>query len=145
MSGHELDLGYQWLYSTLSGDSTLASLAPGGVWRSLAPPNTTTPYVIFAFQGGTDTTNSRGERLLDELVYQVKAVGPAATTGAIADAAARVDQLIGNPPASGITINGLGAILASYRETPLAVDELVVGELWCNLGGTYRLLIEQIS
>lgn len=143
MSGHETALGYQWLYSTLSSDSTLAALAVGGCWRAMAPPTITTyPYVVFALQSAKDSVTMNAFRLLSEQLFQVKAVGPGSLSAAIAGAAQRIDQLLSSP-SSGSTSGGV--ILSSYRESPFEVNELVNGELWWNLGGLYRLLIEQSS
>lgn len=99
--GSEVMYGIQWLVATLSADSTLAGYAPGGIWRGLAPPATTTPFVIVAHQAGTDSLTMNAFRLFSEIVYQVKAVGPASVTTQITNAAGRIDQLIGSPPASG--------------------------------------------
>src|SRR5437879_314249 len=119
MSAHEIDAGFQWIYATLSGDGTLSGYAPGGVFRSLAPPGTVTPYIIMAYQGGSDVVTMNGVRLIVDAVFQVKAVGPANTTANIASAAERIDQLIGSPPTAGTTPDGLGAILSSYRQSPI--------------------------
>lgn len=143
MPALEVNLGFQWLESTLSNDATLKSLAPGGVWRALAPPGTATPFVVFGLQSGSDVVTMNGYRVMDDLLYMVKVAGPASNTSAIAQAAERVDQLIGSPPTSG-TVTG-GAILASYGQTPLFIDEIVNGELWTNAGRLYRLIIEQTS
>ena len=92
-----------------------------------------------------------GYRMIDDMLFQVKAVGPASATATIASAAERIDVLLGGPsslPASGPVsrlINRRRSHLACYRQTPLEVDELVNGELWTNMGGIYRLQIEQTS
>ena len=139
----EATIAFQWLYTVLSGDSQLTALAPGGVWRSMAPPETSTPFVIFALQSATDSITMNAFRMLVEGLFQVKAVGPASESTAIANAAARIDALIGSPPTSG-TVTG-GYIAASYRQSALSIDELVNGELWLNQGGMYHLTIEQSS
>lgn len=141
MSTAETIAGFTWLYNTLSGDSQLASLAPGGVWRAMAPPGTATPFVVFAMQSGTDVLTMNAARLMTDNLFQVKAVGPAKSMQAVADAAARVDDLLKRTDG---TVAG-GAVLACYRESSLQLDELVTGELWTNLGGMYRLQIQQIS
>lgn len=146
MSAHEIALGFEWLYSTLSADTTLAGFAPGGVWRALAPPGTATPFVVLVHQAGTDAVTMNGFRMLDDLLFQVKAVGPANITATVASAAERIDILLGGPPgtpASGATADNLGQVLACYRQSPLQLDELVSGELWTNMGGLYRMIIEQ--
>src|SRR5690349_11906047 len=95
---NEQMLAFIWLSQTLGGDSTLAGLAPGGVWRSLAPPQEAIPFVIMAHQAGADNVTLDGWRVLTEMTMQVKAVGPASMTDTLAQAAARIDRLLGGPP-----------------------------------------------
>jgi len=141
MSTHEVVAGFMWIYSVLSIDATLLASAPGGVYRSLAPPITASPYVIMAHQSGMDVVTINAFRLMDNLLYQVKAVGPSSQMVAIAAAAARIDQLLGL--ASG-TVTG-GYIGSCYREQPIFVDESPInGEQYTNVGGLYRLQIKQM-
>ena len=140
MSVHEITMAFQFLVSTLSGDATLTSLAPGGVFRAMAPPQTATPFVILAFQSGTDTLTGNAVRMISRTTFQAKAVGPASQTATIAQAAARIDDLlkiVRNASTTG------GIILDCYRSSPLQIDELVDGELWTNWGGMYDLEIWQ--
>ncbi len=147
----EAALGLQWLYGILSSDSTLSGLAPGGVWRSYAPPESQVPYVIISFHSGNDVTTLNAYRIMDDLLYQAKAIGPAMDTATITQAAARIDKLLGGPPGlptSGTIMQGptqIGQVLACFRTAPIQVDELVNGEPWTNIGGMYRLLLEQIA
>lgn len=136
----EIMYGVAWIKSVLSADAPLQGYAPGGVWRSEADAGTEPPYVIIIHQSGLDVVTMNGFRLMDDLLYQVKVVGPASNTPVLVNAAKRIDALIGSPPTSG-TVTGAN-ILASYREQPLEVDEIVNGELWTNLGGLYRLQIQ---
>lgn len=150
MSAHEIALGLQFLYDTFTGDSALMVLAPGGVKRGYAPPETATPYIIIAHQAGGDVTTMNGVRLMDDLLYQAKAVGPADISDQLASAAARIDDLCGGTdagPASGpIVVSSVtvGQMLALYRQSPLFVDELVNGVVWSNVGGLYRAEIQQV-
>lgn len=152
MSAHEIALGLQFLTSTLSGDSALMALIPGGIKRGYAPPGTATPYLIIGHQGGADTTTANGVRLMDDLIFQAKAVGPASVTDALAQAASRVDVLLGGTsdgPVRNVAIVTsavtIGWLLACWRESPLFVDELVEGVQWSNAGGLYRMQLEQVN
>jgi hypothetical protein len=138
--GTEVAGGFQWLSSVLLGDSTLVAAAPGGIWRGMAPPETgtSTPYVIVSLQAGTDVLTANAFRVYMNGLYQIKAVGPADAYASIVTAAGRIDALLGRTIGS---ISG-GTILFCHRELPLAVDELVAGELWSNLGGLYRIAIQ---
>lgn len=145
MSTHEGVLGLLFLSAVLQGDSTLASLAPGGVWRGSADPNVATPYVVVALQAGTDALTVTGVRPLSHLLFQAKAVGPASNTQAIADAAAQLDTLLGG--SSGLrnqSVTG-GFIGSCYRDGIILLDELVTGEKWVDIGGLYRVDVEQTS
>lgn len=138
MATHEVYLSFQWLYATLSGDATLQGYAPGGVWRAEAPPSTATPYVIIAHQpsSGGDKIVFGGARAYSDMLFQVFAAGPAKSTQAIANAAARIDSLI---TTTQIAVTG-GTIMASFRAQPVEEDPLIDGELWSNLGGVYQIM-----
>lgn len=140
----EVVAGFQWIYSVLSPDSTLATYAPGGVYRSMAPPDTAAPYVIMAHQSGLDVLTVNAFRLMDNLLYQVKAAGPASQMTAIAAAALRIDQLLCPNEGSGSGTVAGGYIGNCHREQPIFIDELVNGETWTNVGGMYRLEIKQM-
>jgi hypothetical protein len=145
MAGHEAALGIQWLYGVLSGDTTLLSYATGGVHRAMAPPGTSPVYVIISHQSGLDVLTVNAFRLMDNLLYQAKAVGPASMMDTIVAAAERIDQLLSpNQGASSGTVTG-GYIGNCHREQPIFLDEpgLINGELWTNVGGLYRLEIKQ--
>ncbi len=146
MSLHEIAAGYEFLVSTLSADSTLTDpntgLAPGGVWRGMAPVNTPAPFVVVSFLSGADTLSGNAYRLLSRLLYQVKVVAPNTMTAQIAEAAALVDDLLKRTAGS---LTG-GYIDACYRESPFALDDPpVAGVIFTAIGGNYRLEIQQSS
>lgn len=135
----ESGIAFQFLYTTLSNDPGLTVSAPGGVWRSMAPPSTQPPYIILVLQSGMDTLTAQVVRLLSEIVYQVRVVGPVSMTSSLFSIASEIDALLGRT--SGTAPGGL--VLSCWRESPLQLDELVNGELWTNIGGLYRLQIQQ--
>lgn len=137
----ESGIAFEFLMSVLSNDATLGSYVPGGVWRSMAPPSTTPPYVIISLQSGADTLTAQVVRLMSQILYQVRVVGPVGMTATLFSAAQEIDNLLART--SG-TATG-GQVLACWRESPLQLDELVNGELWTNIGGLYRLQIQQTS
>ena len=65
-------------------------------------------------------------------------------TTTLAQAATEIDKLL-RRPAGTATPDGLGYVLACYRETPVMKDDLVNGEKWSDVGGLYRILLEQTS
>lgn len=139
---NEIALGLAWIKATLAGDSTMVALAPGGFHRAMALPGTPTPFVMFGYVSGADTTTANAFRLLSELTFQIRASGPASATDAIVAAAGEIDALFGGPT-SGITSGGI--IDSCYRQSPVAFDELVSGLQWSNFGGLYRLEIQRSS
>jgi len=139
---HEAAIALEWLLATLRGDNALTSIATGGVHRAMASLGTVPPYIIVANQAGVDVLTANAVRLMNNSLYQVKAVGPAAMTDTLMSAAAEIDALFKR--ADGTATGGL--ILSCYRESPLQLDELrASGEQWSNVGGLYRLLIQQTS
>jgi hypothetical protein len=145
MSANEAFVGLEFLVGRLKGDAMLASLAPGGVWDSMAPQGTAQPFIIVAYQAGTDTTTNVGVvRLLSLILYQVKAVGPATMATAVAAAAAQADAVLGGKNGLKNIATADGFIAACYREQPLMYPEPqpVNGVLWTNIGGLQRLEIE---
>jgi hypothetical protein len=145
MSNHEIMLGFQWLQYVLTQDATLMGYVAGNVFRSLAPATTQPPYIIYGYQSGSDVLTVNAVRLTSNLLYQVKVCGPASMDITLAAAATEIDKVLKRPAGIPITPDGLGAILAGYRESPLIVDSEVNGEVWSNVGGLYRLEIQQTS
>jgi hypothetical protein len=138
---HEIGLALKFLVATLSGDTTLMNeLAPGGVHRAMASPGTPTPFVIVANQDGNDVLTMNAVRVMSDLLFQVKAAGPASNTGGIVAAASRIDELLKRT--SGTVTNGI--ILSCYRDSPLEYDEPISGVQWSHFGGLYRLEIQQV-
>src|SRR5258708_4820040 len=125
MSTNEAVLGLMFLSAILQGDSTLAALAPGGVWRGDADPGVATPFVVIALQApGTDALTVTGVRPLSHLLFQAKVVGPAKNTQAIADAASQLDALLGgNQGLRNQSVTG-GFIGSCYRDGMILLDEL---------------------
>jgi hypothetical protein len=134
---NETGLGLKWLIATLKADSEFLTASPGGVHRGMAPPGTTTPFTIVAFQSGTDVTTMNEVRLLSDVLYQVRAVGPATMAGDIVAAADRIDALFKRT--SG-TVSGVR--IDCFRDSPLQYDELPNGIQWSNFGGLYHLQIQ---
>jgi len=141
MSVHEAFIAIDFIYTTLSDDASLSSLAPGGVWRGVAPPDTPTPFVVFSNQSAVDVITANGLRLMTDQQFQVKAVGPIDETDAISQAASAIDDLLKRT--SGTATGGY--ILDCHRESILQIDEMVAGDLWTNIGGVYRLEVQQSS
>jgi len=143
---NEAALGFAFLNATLGGDSTLAALATGGVWRNVAPDGTAQDWLVYGHQSGQDTMSATAVRILSGQLYRVLAVGPEADDLNLQAIADRVDALLqpGGQPLRNATAGGV-TILACYREQALALSEIVPGSgsgtAWLNLGGLYRIAL----
>ncbi len=145
MSANEILLAYEFLTTTLNADSTLTGLVTGGIWRGSAPVEAVPPYVVMNLQAGSDVLTLNGVRIYDSLLFQIKTIGPAVQTTTLLSAANEIDSLLKRTSGVPLTTDGLGAILACFRESPMQLDELVNGELWTQLGGMYRIQIQQVG
>ena len=130
-------VGLEFIYATLTANSALMALCPGGVNRGTAPPGTAYPFIVMNLQAGSDVLTMNAVRLMTECVYQIKVVGPASTTVALATVDAAMDALIKRT--SGSSTDGL--TLSFYRDTPIFLDENVSGIQYLNVGGLYRAQI----
>lgn len=141
MAGNELDIAYQWMQSTLAGDTTLQGYAPGGVWRAEAPDGSAPPYVTITYQPqqSKDEVVFGGGRAYSELYFEVYAAGPAANLPGIANAASRIDTLL--TIAQQTSITG-GTLMKSIRTQPLGTDPLIDGERWNATGGLYCVMLK---
>jgi hypothetical protein len=140
MAGIETAQVLAWLYTTLSGDSALTSAAPGGIWRNLANPGASTPYVIMNLQSSADVITANAYRLFDRGTFHIKAVGPATAFSSIVTAANRIDALLGR--ASGPITSGSNTILACYRTQTIEMGEIINGEAWDHLGGLFEIYVQ---
>lgn len=141
MAGNEIDITYQWIQATLSGDATLTGYAPGGVWRAEAEANTPAPYVTITYQPGRgrDEIAFGGVRVYSDLYFEVCATGPVSTLQNIVNAALRIDELLAIAQQTAITG---GTLLAHYRVEPVETNPLIDGLRWNSNGGVYRGMVK---
>lgn len=149
MASHEELLAYQYLVSTLTGDSTFMGYCPGGVWRNEAPPagtNSATPYTILSVQSGRDVTTANGYRLYSTILANVWICAPTSQLASmIVPAVKQLDKLLGRVSQPQLTADGNGLILFCGRESPLSKDETINGEAWLNSGGAHRMYVQAIG
>ncbi len=141
MAASEVDLAFQWIQATLTGDSALAGYAPGNVWRADAPAGTPMPYVAVTYQPqpSKDEIAFGGIRVYSDLYFEVCAAGQATFLQNIVSAAGRIDTLL--TIAQQTSITG-GTLLASYRTAPSESDPLINGQIWNYTGGIYRIMLK---
>jgi hypothetical protein len=136
----EIAQAYQWIYTTLSADSTITSNATGGIWQGVADIASVPPVVIYNHQANTDITTMQEVRLFTSLLIQIKAVGYASNFAALVTLANRIDTLFGNVRNVGLSPGG---VLCAYREGQIAYDEpLVNGRQYSHLGALYRIELQ---
>jgi len=120
------------LYSKLSGDATLTSLAPGGVWREVAPLGTTGVLVVFQQITGLDAY-TLAQRATTTSTYLVKAISPGESATPAWDAATRIDALLTDQPLSLAS----GSVMSIRRERVMTLTETDGGESYQHAGGYY--------
>lgn len=125
------------LYTTLSGDTTLASKVPGGVHNTVAPGGAGYPQLIFQKVSGSDEY-TWSQRIRRRFLYQVRVIdagGP--DKDGLLEALDRVDALLTDGT---LTMTGGGAVIYCRRAGDLPdAAERVDGELYLQVGATYRI------
>ena len=128
------------LISRLSSDATLQGLAPGGVWRDIAPQGVQEPFIVVTQTSHEDAYQTIGATAYERVLYLVKAV-QAAASGAGAQAAAdRVHTLLQNHT---LTITGY-ICLSCKRDERIAyveVDE-ESDQRFQHRGGYYEVMAQ---
>lgn len=120
----------QWAYTRLSGDATLAGLAPGGVHENVAPEGTAEPFVVFSLVTNRDVNAVGQTRALVNADWDVKVVGQGASYAPLVAAADRIDALLHD-------VQG-GVVISSHRVATIRYVEPSDGTTYRHLGGTYR-------
>ena len=120
------------LYAKLSGDATLTSLAPGGIWRGVAPVGTTGVWVIFNQISSVDAY-TLADRATTTHNYLVKAIAPGESATGAWDAANRIDALLTDQT---LTVDGSPA-MSVRRERTMTLTEADGGEQYQHAGGYY--------
>ena len=126
-----------WLYSTFSGDSTLAAVIGTRIINTLSAQKFATPYVAWDV-ASTRSIRGVGGTLLDtDSLVNIKAVTNESGFGQAAAIAARIRALI-DKVAVTITLP-FPASLTCYWDTEIRYAEPVEGVEYRHLGGAYRI------
>lgn len=126
------------LYATLSGDATLTGLAPGGVWRGVAPGDASGVVVVFQHLGSSDNY-ALAARAYVQLTYQVKAIAPGESSAGAWAAAERVEALLTDRT---LTLSS-GRVMACRRSTIVSTNETDGGEQYQHVGGLYQISVQE--
>jgi hypothetical protein len=121
----------------LQNDAALKALMPDGVYMDEAPPNSKR-FVIVSLVLSEDRSAFPGKRVIESIVYLVKAVMLNSTNGNVKGAAARIDELLESKP---LTVNGYGWMTCNREERVryTEVDDVDATIRWQHRGGRYRV------
>lgn len=125
----------------MRADSALMAAATGGVWQGLAEVGVTGPYALYGQQASSDVLTVNAYRLWASILVQIKMVGPVSNYAALVTGANRIDVLFGRIGLVGLP-GGVGGVLQCYRQQTVALDEVVNGVQWSQLGGLYRIDVQ---
>lgn len=138
----ETTRGDQWLFATLSADSTLTGLVGARIFSEVAPPGSAFPFIVFALSTADDVIGAtEADRIMVDAQWTILAVDETLTwVGSLQDIADRVDTLLRS--SSGGTADS-ATVFAAHRIRPLRLLEERDGRQFRKLGGLYRLLIQR--
>lgn len=127
------------LIARLASDSTLATLAPGGVYRDTAPQGARTPFVIVS-QVAHEDEYSIGSQAFEQIRYLVKAVDlqtSATSAQAVAD---RLQALL---QVTTLTMTGYRSVLIQREERVAYVEvDDASDRRYQHRGGVYLVMVE---
>lgn len=129
----------QMIYARLSGDGTLTGLAPGGVWRGVAPTDKPVGTWIVFNSMTADDIYTFDLRAMVNSVYQIKAITPGESALPAWQAAERVETLLTD---QALTINS-GTLLMVRRQQVISLTETDGGEQYQHAGGMYAITVQE--
>jgi hypothetical protein len=133
-AGLEAASAEEFIFDTLTGDTTLTGLIGGRVFNTQAVQGAAYPLVVYQWMSGQDYAAVGAERIWTNLLYLVKAI---ADNALYPDAiAARIDALLHR--ASGNVTNGV--VWSCTREQVIRLPDAVAGSQFRQSGAVYRLL-----
>lgn len=130
-----------WIYTTITGDPTLAGLIGARAYHGVAPAGTQYPFVVFQMlSAGNDLLGLGGTRIWAAPLFVIKAVCKGTSTGPVEPVANRIDQVL--HAAAGTITNGV--IWECVRERPFDLPTVEDGVSYQQLGGEYRIRASQV-
>src|SRR5690242_13267232 len=139
MAELETTIAETWIFQQLAGDSTLAALIGGAthprIYSDQAPQGAAYPYVAIAMLSDRSVLTQNGIRVMENIVYIVKAVEKTASYADITSIANRLDALLHKQ--SGTVTGGL--VLSCTRENIIRFPETKNGVEYRHLGPQVRI------
>ncbi len=139
MPAHEVTLGLEYIYSSVTANTDLMAVAIGGAHRGMAPIGISAPFVVFAHQSGRVNMAFQGVKAFTEILYQVKAVGPSINTTDLLTIAGLLDTALMTD--HDVAVTG-GVVKSCYPYQTLQLDEPVNGEEWSSFGALYLIRVK---
>ena len=137
MSSQAIDTA---LIAKLAGDATLTGLAPGGVFREVAPQGVDEPFIIVQQMTHEDQYLLRRQAAFESVLYLVKVVQQSMSASGVQAAADRIQALLQN---GSLTITGYTLTLLQREERIATVEIDEDRDLrYQHRGGLYRLIAE---
>jgi hypothetical protein len=128
------------LATVLGTDATLTTLAPGGVWRDIAPQGVVGTIVVFSFVSAPDDYTLK-VRAKTDYTWLIKALAPGESSAPAQAAADRIDVLL-NDTTPKLTD---GRILNMRRDRRTSMSEALGGETYQHVGGYYLIQVSENS
>lgn len=138
MSGGEQFIGDDWLYATLSGDSTLAGLVGDRIYPAVAPPATAYPLVTFDLASAPVIQTADARVLWVRAKYLIKVWSTGTSFEAGRAIWERINALLHR--ASGTT--AAGTVIAATRAEELRGTDEAPNEQLRWVGGMVDLMVQ---
>jgi len=125
------------IYTVLNVESVVNE-AIGGVFNSLAPQDTSPPFVVFQAMSKVDdyfAFTGRG----GSAIYMVKAIDRSPWPKSAGDIDTQIDSVMQD---AALSITG-HALLSCRRESDIYLVENQDGVIYQHIGGLYRILADQ--
>ena len=85
----------RWLYTTLTGDATLAGIVGNRVYGHVVPPGAVAPYVFFTMPGAADDRLTvEAVRVWSSLLYAVRIVNKTESYPSLEAGAAAIEAAL---------------------------------------------------
>ncbi len=140
---NELGATFGYIYDLLANDSAIIALVSDRIFRDIAPPTATLPYITFSLISSPDR-NAIGarRRLFTRPLLLVKGMTEGTDERPADLIASAIDNaLMGQndlAPSDGI------AKLGVFREQPIAYVEEEQGVQYRHVGGNYRIFVHKL-
>lgn len=129
---------YEWIYSTLAADATVASLVGARIYAGAAPQDAALPVVIFNHMAGNDLVGVGTARVLNNSLYQVKGVTKGRSHAVGQQIADAIDAAL-----HGQNVSADGIRVGCVREQAIVYGQSDNGEEFRHAGGIYRIFADE--